>query len=59
MLKTILIKVIEILDSCHVAGSEAKRYGEAIEMLREVLKVLNMSKESENNDHHDEQGKDA
>lgn len=60
MLKGILQDVIAILDSCHVAGSEAKKYGEAIDALKAIVDILDKPKgEEEEHADHDKQGNDA
>jgi uncharacterized Zn finger protein len=47
MLKAILLEVIDVLNKCHVSGIEAKRYGEAIEALQNVVSILEKTEKKE------------
>lgn len=59
MLKTVLLRVVDELESCLVYGRDAKKFGDSIEALKEIIKLADMSKEDKKDDHHDEQGKDV
>ena len=57
MLKAILLEVIDVLNKCHVSGIEAKRYGEAIEALQNVVSILEKTeKKEEEHAERDKQG---
>lgn len=57
MLKNILLGVVRILKECHVPGSEAKKYSEAIDTLEHIIEVLGKQEGGEKtNENQDEQG---
>ena len=57
MLKTVISEVVKTLGGCHVCGAEAKKFGDAIEALKEIIKIIDMSEKGENDEHYDEQRK--
>lgn len=49
MLRSILVTVVNILNRCHVSGDEAKQYGDAIELLKNIIDVLDVPEGKEEN----------